>query len=98
MGAQRHVTGDDDHTHGEDVDGDAAGDQRARRDARQRDGRQRQPRADDQRQHDHEIFRALEGHPPEAHAPGGEHGDRQRGEHEGRAVQPAREPSQRRRV
>jgi len=98
VGPQRDVARDDDHAHGDDIDGDAAGDQRARRDAGRRNGRHRQPHADDQRQHDHEILRALEGDAAEAQAPGGEHGDRQPGEHESRAVQPAREASQRRRV
>jgi len=98
VSAQRDVARDHDHAHEEDVDGDAAGDERARRHAGQRDGRQRQPRADDQRQDDHEVFRALQGHPAQPQTPGREHGDRQRREDEPRAVQRAREPPQLRRV
>jgi len=98
VGAQRDVARDHDHAHDEDVDGDAEGDKRARRHVGQREGRQHQPRADDQRQHDHEVFRALEGDSGQPQTPDREHGDRQRGEDERPAVQRAREPLQPRRV
>jgi len=86
------VARDHDHAHEEDVDGD----RRRRRDRRAatRGAARRAPapgRApNDQRQDDHEVFRALEGHPAQSQAPDREHGDRQRGEDEPRAVQRAR--------